>query len=140
MMTNEKDMCLSEIQRVNKPFPKDGHTMAYYYDQELLSFYNISTKTSGQDFFTRGFIKRMCRSLNQLVSRQKIEELNIKMEFDQVDSTKALVCRFSLPVDLVQRKRAIDFLYYKIFLINEDFVGKIICNRAYFIMISFCLK
>lgn len=138
MMVNEQDVLLSEIQLVNKPFPK--HPLTYYYDQEILTFYNVATTTSfGQEFFNRGFIKRMCRTVNKMSSRDTMTALKMKMVFDQVESTKSILCRFFLPVDKDQRIKAITFLC-NIYFSNENWIAKIICNQAYFTMISFSIK
>lgn|SRR5574343_708981 len=139
MMSHEKDMCLSELHNVNKPFPRHQNGLSYYYDQEILTFYNVSTKTSGQDFFTRGFIKRMCRTVNKMNFRERMSALNMKMVFDQVESSKAVLCRFHLPVKKDERHQAIQLLY-DLYISNEDWVGKIISNQAYFTMISYSLQ
>lgn len=130
---------IKKFQLENNSWPKDIHLHAHYDSQFILDYFKIDQAATGQEFFNRTFIKKVCHNLNNERSQKGMKALGLNPRFDQVslNDKSVFVCRFTLPYESELKQSAFAFFFDCIY--NQEtttWVEKIICDHNYFILTS----
>lgn len=130
---------LKKLETSEKEWPSDHHLRAYYDEQFILDFFQLDDGSSGQGFFTRYFVKKLCETFNKERPQKMMKALDLTPKFDQLLQTrpKTMICRFVLPFNPELRKAAMVFLFDVIY--NDQtqlYTEKVLFDDHYFIMVS----
>ena len=127
---------IKKLQLENNQWPKHNSLHAHYDAEFILDHFKIDNHATGQEFFTRTFVRKLCDNLNNERSQKGMRALGLIPRFDKVSLDKSvLVCRFSLPYERELKQAAFAFFFDCIY--NQEmttWVEKIVCDHTYFIL------